>query len=122
MAVAWSFLYFFCLLAAYYMLRSVRETMAIVGGVRNIPWLFTGTFTVMILVAPVYGWGRVALSAQKIPALGLLLFYRQYPAVLRGVRLRPEPAIEHGMDWPDILRLAERIQPVCRVRILEFHG
>ncbi len=55
-AVAWSFLYFFCLLAAYYMLRSVRETMAIVGGVRNIPWLFTGTFTVMILVAPVYGW------------------------------------------------------------------
>ena len=49
-------MYFFCLLAAYYMLRSVREAMAIVGGVRNIPWLFTGTFTVMILVAPVYGW------------------------------------------------------------------
>lgn len=56
MAVAWSFLYFFCLLSAYYMLRSVREAMAIVGGVRNIPWLFTGTFTVMILVAPIYGW------------------------------------------------------------------
>ena len=55
-AVAWSFSYFFCLLSAYYMLRSVREAMAIVGGVQNIPWLFTGTFTVMILVAPIYGW------------------------------------------------------------------
>ena len=55
-AVAWSFTYFFCLLAAYYMLRSVRETMAIVSGVRNIPWLFTGTFTVMLLATPVFGW------------------------------------------------------------------
>ena len=55
-AVAWSFTYFFCLLAAYYMLRSVRDTMAIVSGVRNIPWLFTGTFTVMVLATPIFGW------------------------------------------------------------------
>ena len=32
-AVAWSFVYFFCVLSAYYMLRSVRETMAVEGGV-----------------------------------------------------------------------------------------
>jgi len=55
-AVAWSFVYFFCLLAAYYMLRSVRETMAIVSGVENIPWLYTGTFTVMLAATPVFGW------------------------------------------------------------------
>ena len=55
-AVAWSFVYFFCLLSAYYMLRSVRETMAIVSGVENIPWLYTGTFTVMLLATPVFGW------------------------------------------------------------------
>ncbi len=55
-AVLWSFIYFFCLLAAYYMLRPVRETMAIVGGVQNIQWLFTGTFAVMLLVTPVFGW------------------------------------------------------------------
>jgi AAA family ATP:ADP antiporter len=48
--------YFFCLLAAYYMLRSVRESMAIVGGVENIPWLYTGTFTVMLLATPLFGW------------------------------------------------------------------
>jgi AAA family ATP:ADP antiporter len=55
-AVAWSFLYFFCLLSSYYMLRSVREAMAIVSGVRNIPWLFTGTFVLMIIATPVFGW------------------------------------------------------------------
>ena len=55
-AVFWSFLYFFCLLAAYYMLRPVRESMAIRGGVENIQWLFTGTFTVMLLATPIFGW------------------------------------------------------------------
>lgn len=55
-AVGWSFVYFFTLLAGYYMLRSVRETMAIVSGVQNIPWLFTGTFVATMLVTPVFGW------------------------------------------------------------------
>lgn len=55
-AVAWSFAYFFCLLSAYYMLRSVREAMAIVGGTENIPWLFMGTFFAMLLAAPAFGW------------------------------------------------------------------
>ena len=54
-AVAWSFTYFFCVLSSYYMLRSVREAMAIVSGVSNIPWLFTGTFVLMLLVTPVFG-------------------------------------------------------------------
>lgn len=54
--VAWSFVYFFCLLAAYYMLRSVREAMAIVSGVDNIPWLYTGTFTIMLAATPIFGW------------------------------------------------------------------
>ncbi|MGB5246131.1 MAG: MFS transporter [Woeseia sp.] len=55
-AVAWSFIYFFCLLSAYYMLRSVREAMAIVGGTQNIPWLFTGTFVAMLVATPIFGW------------------------------------------------------------------
>ncbi|MDX1481661.1 MAG: hypothetical protein R3315_08300 [Woeseiaceae bacterium] len=55
-AVAWSFAYFFAILAGYYMLRSVRETMAIVSGVANIPWLYTGTFVVMLIATPIFGW------------------------------------------------------------------
>jgi len=55
-AVIWSFAYFFCILSSYYMLRPVRDAMAIVSGVPTIAWLFTGTFTVMVVVAPIFGW------------------------------------------------------------------
>jgi AAA family ATP:ADP antiporter len=54
-AVAWSFAYFFALLAGYYVLRPLRDEMGIAGGVRNLPWLFTATFLVMLAAQPVYG-------------------------------------------------------------------
>jgi ATP:ADP antiporter, AAA family len=54
-ALAWSFAYFFCLLASYYVLRPLRDEMGIAGGVANLPWLFTATFVVMLLAVPVFG-------------------------------------------------------------------
>jgi AAA family ATP:ADP antiporter len=51
----WSFAYFFCLLAAYYILRPLRDEMGIAGGVRNLQWLFTATFVVMLAAVPLYG-------------------------------------------------------------------
>jgi len=54
-AMCWSFAYFFCLLAGYYVLRPLRDEMGIAGGVRNLPWLFTATFIVMLAVVPVFG-------------------------------------------------------------------
>lgn len=54
-AVAWSFCYFFFLLAGYYVLRPLRDEMGIAGGVRNLPWLFTATFVVMLVAVPIYG-------------------------------------------------------------------
>src|SRR6516162_6690766 len=33
---------FFLLFAGYFLLRPVRETMGIAGGVNNLQWLFTG--------------------------------------------------------------------------------
>jgi len=54
-ALCWSFAYFFCLLAGYYVLRPLRDEMGIAGGVRNLPWLFTATFFVMLAAVPVFG-------------------------------------------------------------------
>src|SRR3990172_6685125 len=52
-ALCWSFTYFFCLLAGYYVLRPLRDEMGVAGGVRNLQWLFTATFLVMrAVVAP----------------------------------------------------------------------
>lgn len=54
-ALLWSFGYFFCLLAGYYVLRPLRDEMGIAGGVKNLPWLFTATFFVMLAAVPVFG-------------------------------------------------------------------
>jgi AAA family ATP:ADP antiporter len=54
-ALLWSFAYFFCLLAAYYILRPLRDEMGVTGGVRNLQWLFTATFVTMLAAVPLYG-------------------------------------------------------------------
>src|SRR5258706_11860310 len=51
----WSFAYFFSLLAGYYILRPLRDEMGVAGGVRNLQWLFTATFFVMLAAVPVFG-------------------------------------------------------------------
>ncbi|MBB6598731.1 MFS transporter [Luteimonas sp. MC1825] len=60
-AVIAGFALFFLLFAGYFMLRPVRETMGIAGGVRNLQWLFTGTFVATLAAMPLFGWiaGRV---------------------------------------------------------------
>jgi len=54
--VSLSFLYFFCLMTAYFILRPVRDEMGIRSGTDNLQWLFTGTFLAMLLVVPIFGW------------------------------------------------------------------
>ena len=54
-ALLWSFAYFFCLLAGYYVLRPLRDEMGVAGGVRNLHWLFTATFVVMLAAVPLFG-------------------------------------------------------------------
>jgi ATP:ADP antiporter, AAA family len=49
-ALGWCWLYIFCVLASYYILRPIRDQMGIAGGVNNLPWLFTGTLIVMLLL------------------------------------------------------------------------
>jgi len=55
-ALSWSFVYFFMLLCSYYILRPLRDEMGIAGGVKNLQWLFTGTFLAMLAVVPLFGW------------------------------------------------------------------
>ena len=54
-AVAAGMAMFFLLFTGYFMLRPVRETMGIAGGVDNLPWLFTGTFVAMLVAIPLFG-------------------------------------------------------------------
>lgn len=89
-AFIWSFAYFFFLLCAYYVLRPVRDEMGIQGGLKNLPWLFSGTFAGMLVITPLYGWiasrwpRRTFLPAVYVFFIAnLLLFYAamQTPAM-----------------------------------------
>jgi AAA family ATP:ADP antiporter len=50
----WAALYFFLLLAAYFVIRPIRDEMGVAGGVRNLPWLFLGTLVGMLMIHPFF--------------------------------------------------------------------
>jgi len=108
----WSFVYFFCLLSGYYVLRPVREAMAASADIETvfppvlIDWfqthgialkdfvlqfLFTCTFFIMLALQPVYGWlvsrwpRRVYLPVvYGFFILTLLVFYILYQREIPG--------------------------------------
>ena len=103
-ALLWSFLYFFCLLSGYYVLRPVRDAMAasrdayaifptslidwaaargVDMGQTVIPILFTGTFLSMLLVQPIYG----AIVSRFPRRVFLPLVYSFFVACLIGFHL-----------------------------------
>jgi AAA family ATP:ADP antiporter len=53
-AVGLAFAYFFMLLSSYSLLRPLREAMAS-GAVDSLFWFYLGTFTVMLLLTPLFG-------------------------------------------------------------------
>jgi len=108
----WAFLYFFCLLSGYYVLRPVREAMAASNDVLAVfpPWvveyfsargvtigeftlqvLFTCTFLIMLLLQPAYG-ALVSRYPRRVflPAMygffivTLLIFYVAFDSGMPG--------------------------------------
>ena len=108
----WSFLYFFCLLTGYYVLRPVREAMGASSDVAalfppsmiaffaergvvlkdlQLQVLFTCTFLIMLALQPVYGW-QVSRWPRRVflPTVygffiaTLLLFYVAFDSGMPG--------------------------------------
>jgi len=69
-ALGWSFLYFFCLLTAYYILRPIRDERGVFVGPGRLPVLYSWTFGTMVVVVPLWSAlvARVA-RARIVPAL-----------------------------------------------------
>jgi AAA family ATP:ADP antiporter len=62
-------LLFFLLLCSYYVLRPVRDEMAVRLGTQQLKWLFTATFLAMLAATPVFGWlASVLRRAILVPA------------------------------------------------------
>jgi AAA family ATP:ADP antiporter len=80
-AIAWSFSYFFLLLCSYYLLRPVRDALAVEAGTQALQWLFTATFVAMLALVPLFGWlcqhlarARLLPAVYAFFALNLLAF------------------------------------------------
>ena len=81
-AMLLSTLYFFFTLASYFVLRPIRDEFGVASGVRNLPWLFAGTLTAMLIANPLYAALVVRYPVRKFIAItyqffvvNLLLFY-----------------------------------------------
>jgi AAA family ATP:ADP antiporter len=71
--LAWSFVYFFCLLCAYYLIRPMRDEMVVRFGADRMQWIYTAVFLIMLAVAPAYGWLVARWPRRRfLPALYLL--------------------------------------------------
>lgn len=66
--------YGFCMMAAYYMLRPIRDAMGIAGGVENLKYLFLLSFAATLLVVPLYGWACTHVSRSRfVPWVSLVM-------------------------------------------------
>ncbi len=64
-AVTLSFVYFFCVLAAYYVMRPVREQLSAVVGSTQLPWFYGATFLATLMLTPVFA-GLIARYPRRI--------------------------------------------------------
>ena len=76
--LALSGLFFFLVMAGYFILRPIRDQMGVAGGVNNLPWLFTGTLLAMLAINPLFAmlvsrWPRPRFVAFSYRALMLCL-------------------------------------------------
>lgn len=88
-ALGWSFAYFFLLLCAYYLLRPVRDALAVEAGPQALQKLFTVTFVVMLLLVPVFGW----LCARYPRRTVLPVVYGFFALNLAGFALHMHPLV-----------------------------
>lgn len=73
-ALLWSWLYVFALFLAYYTLRPIRDELGVAGGVKNLPWLFTGTLIAMLVLTPCYAYLVKRWQREKFIAIAYRFF------------------------------------------------
>lgn len=71
-ALAWSFLFFFCVLSAYYVIRPVRDQLSGAVGSTQLPWFYAATFVATLSLTPVFAWLASRLPRRHlVPAVYL---------------------------------------------------
>ena len=103
----WSFLYFFCLLCGYYMLRPVRDEMAIEGGVQHLPWMMTGTFLTLLVATPLFGYlsSKLARAQLLLSVYGFFVSHLALFFVVMSSQWHPEWVARVFFVWLSVFNL-----------------
>lgn len=80
---------FFLLFTGYFMLRPVRETMGIAGGVDKLQWLFTATFVFTLAALPFFGWLAARVQRRRILPWSYAFFGLNLLAFAVGFQIAP---------------------------------
>jgi AAA family ATP:ADP antiporter len=83
---------YFLLLCGYYMLRSLREAIALEAGKEHIPLLFTLTFATMLIILPAYWWIVARVRRERLFAviyLPAVVLFISIAALAGGSRIPP---------------------------------
>ncbi|HAA92526.1 MAG: MFS transporter [Rhodospirillaceae bacterium] len=91
-ALLLGFGYFFCLLCSYYILRPLRDEMALQVGYEHFQLLFTGTFFAMLLALPLYGWLVGHFPKRRIVPIANLFFVANIIGFWLLLLINPEGA------------------------------
>lgn len=73
-AVVLSFVYFFCVLTAYYVMRPVREQLSAAVGSSQLPWFYAATFIATLALAPAFG-ALVSRYPRRVVVPTVYLFF-----------------------------------------------
>lgn len=83
----------FCLLCGYYMLRPLREALALVVGIEHYRWLFTTVLVVSTALLPVYWWLVRRTPRGRIMWYAGGLFAAVFLSLAFGLYVRPRDPI-----------------------------
>jgi AAA family ATP:ADP antiporter len=73
-AVAVAFVYFFCVLAAYYVIRPVRDQLSASVGSTSLPIFYTATFVATLALTPLFGALVARFPRRKFVPIVYLFF------------------------------------------------
>lgn len=75
-----AFVFFFFVLASYFILRSIRDAVGVAAGTGKLPWLFTGTLLATLAVNPLFGTIVSRLPVRRF----IPIVYRIFGVLLLG--------------------------------------
>ncbi len=90
--LALAMVYFFLLMAGYFILRPIRDQMGVAGGIGNLPWLFTATLLAMLALNPLFSALVARTTRRRLVSISYRLLMLCLLGFYAALNLLPDTA------------------------------